>query len=125
VRPALRTPETPPPRPPLRRASTRRATDESGFTRTITTATTTTYEKDGATATSSILTVGALIRGLGTVDADGTTLDATKVSVGRPAHLDNPKHFGRRGGPGGFGPGGFGPDRGPRPSGAPTPGVPG
>jgi hypothetical protein len=100
--------------------STVTITDESGFTRTITTAPTTTYEKDGAAATSSILSVGALIRGLGTVDADGTTLDATKVSVGRPAHLDRPKHLR---GPGG--PGGFGADRGPRPSGAPTPGVPG
>ena len=49
-----------------------------------------------------------------------TTLDATTVSVGRPAHLDGPKHFR---GPGG--PGGFGADRGPRPSDAPTPGVPG
>lgn len=106
--------------------STVTLTDESGFTRTLTTSGATTYEKDGVRATSSILTVGALVRALGTVDADGTTLDATKVSVGKPAHpaFDGPGGFGGPGGPGG--PGGFGHrDRGPRPSGAPAPGQPG
>jgi hypothetical protein len=75
--------------------------DESGFTRTLTTISATTYEKDGVKATSSVLTVGALVRTLGTVDADGTTLDATKISVGKPAHADGPKGFGHRG-PGSF-----------------------
>ena len=58
--------------------------DHSGFTRTIKTSPATTYEKDGATGKASDVTVGALIRAVGSVDADGTTLDATRVSVGRP-----------------------------------------
>ena len=61
-------------------------TDHSGFTRTIRTSATTTYEKDGVAAKASDITVGALVRAVGEVDADGTTLDATKVSVGKPAH---------------------------------------
>jgi endonuclease YncB( thermonuclease family) len=58
--------------------------DLDGFTRTIRTGSATTYVKDGATATRSAITVGTLVRALGTVDSDGTTLDATRVATGRP-----------------------------------------
>jgi hypothetical protein len=65
-------------------------TDLSGFTRTIRTSGSTTYVKDGTTATRSIVTVGTLVRAVGRVDDDGTTLDATRVAVGRPARADVP-----------------------------------
>lgn len=65
--------------------STITVTDPSGFTRTITTNASTTYVKDGATATASAITVGTFVRALGQVDADGTTLDATRIATGRPA----------------------------------------
>lgn len=64
--------------------------DQSGFTRTIRTTAATTYEKDGAAGKASDVTVGALVRAIGVVDSDGTTLDATKVSVGRPAKRPRP-----------------------------------
>jgi hypothetical protein len=70
-------------------------TDHDGFTRTIRTSGDTTYEKDGATATRSAITVGSLVHAMGTVDDNGTTLDAQRVSVGLPK-LDG-KRF--RGGP--------------------------
>jgi hypothetical protein len=54
--------------------------------------------KDGATATRSAITVGTLVRAMGTVDSDGTTLDATRVAVGRPDKLDR---MDRMGGPAG------------------------
>ena len=63
-------------------------TDRSGFTRTIRTSSATTYSKDGATAKRSAITVGALVRAVGEVDADGTTLDATRVATGRPSKAD-------------------------------------
>jgi hypothetical protein len=63
-------------------------TDPSGFTRTINTNGSTTYAKDGATATRSAITVGTLVRAIGKVDSDGTTLDATQVAVGRPGKGD-------------------------------------
>ncbi|MCU1592884.1 MAG: hypothetical protein JWO12_276 [Frankiales bacterium] len=65
-------------------------TDESGFTRTIRTSRATTYKKDGAAGKRSDISVGALVRALGSVDADGTTLDATTVAVGRPPRGDRP-----------------------------------
>jgi hypothetical protein len=71
-------------------------TDPSGFTRTIRTGPATTYVKDGAAATRTAITVGSLVRAIGQVDSDGTTLDATRVAVGRPAKED-------RAGPGGAG----------------------
>jgi hypothetical protein len=76
-------------------------TDHDGFTRTIKTSGSTTYEKDGATATRSAITVGTLVHAVGAVDDNGTALDAERVSVGMPK-LDG-KRF--RGGPMG-GPGG-------------------
>jgi hypothetical protein len=63
-------------------------TDSSGFRRTVRTSSTTTYVKDGATATSSIVSVGTFVRAIGTVDGDGTTLDATRVATGRPDRGD-------------------------------------
>lgn len=59
-------------------------TDLSGFTRTINTSDATKYLKDGVASTRSALSVGALIRAAGSVDSDGTTLDATKVALGIP-----------------------------------------
>jgi hypothetical protein len=70
-------------------------TDHDGFTRTIKTSGSTTYEKDGASATRSAITVGAFVHAVGAVDDNGTTLDAQQVSVGLPK-LDG-KRF--RGGP--------------------------
>jgi hypothetical protein len=70
--------------------STVTVTDVSGFTRTIRTSSSTTYVKDGTTATSSILTKGAFVRAVGTVDADGTTLVASRVATGRPDRGDGP-----------------------------------
>jgi hypothetical protein len=58
--------------------------DASGFTRMIRTSSTTTYEKDGVAAKAAAVTVGTLVRAVGAVDADGTTLDATRVSIGTP-----------------------------------------
>ncbi|MCW2601491.1 MAG: hypothetical protein JWM02_3320 [Frankiales bacterium] len=64
--------------------------DQSGFTRTVRTTSATTYQKDGAPATASVVTVGAFVRTVGAVDADGTTLDATRVSVGTSGKRDAP-----------------------------------
>lgn len=70
--------------------STITLTDISGFTRTVTTSGTTTYVKDGATATSSIVAKGAFVRAIGTVGSDGTTLDATRVATGLPDRGNGP-----------------------------------
>jgi hypothetical protein len=70
--------------------STITLTDVSGFTRTVTTSSSTTYVKDGTTATSAIVTKGAFVRAVGSVDSDGTTLDATRVATGHPARGDGP-----------------------------------
>ena len=55
--------------------------DRQGFTRTVDTSGSTVYRKDGAAATRSVLTTGQWIAATGTVDADGTSLDATTVAV--------------------------------------------
>lgn len=65
-------------------------TDLDGFTRTIRTSGSTAYVKDGETATRSAITVGTLVRAFGQVADDGTTLDATRVAVGRPGKADRP-----------------------------------
>jgi hypothetical protein len=59
-------------------------TDLSGFTRTIRLDSSTTYVKDGATASRSVVVKGALVRAAGEVADDGTTLEADRVAVGRP-----------------------------------------
>lgn len=68
--------------------STITITDHDGFTRTIRTSSSTTYVKDGATATRSAVTVGTMIRAVGEVASDGTTLDATRVATGLPDKAD-------------------------------------
>ena len=89
-------------------------TDPEGFTRTIVTSSKTTYS-DSLTASPA---AGTQIEAVGTVDANGTSLDAT--SIGKPK---GPGPWGGHG-PGGHGPGGpGGPGRtGP---GGPPPGAPG
>jgi len=96
--------------------STLKLVDGSGFTRTIRTSSATTYEKDGAAAQASALTVGSFVRAEGVVDPDGTTLDAARVATGHPA-----RPAGAPGGKAGNGPAG-GPANGPAdaPAGGPA-----
>jgi hypothetical protein len=83
--------------------------DFDGFTRTIVTSSKTVYS-DGLTASPA---VGAHLHAEGTVDADGTSLDATSIAKGRT---------GGPGGPGRGGPGGHPGDRhAPPPAGAKPP----
>lgn len=97
--------------------STVTVTDRDGFTRTIELADDATVTKDGAASQVSAITAGEHIEATGTVDSNGTTLDATAVTIGQPTP---PK-----GGPGAAG--GHerrdGPDRdrGPAGTDAPTP----
>lgn len=65
-------------------------TDLSGFTRVVRTSSSTTYEKDGETATRSAITVGAMVRAVGEVASDGTTLAASRVMTGRPDKGERP-----------------------------------
>jgi hypothetical protein len=58
--------------------------DFMGFTRTIHTTKSTTYTRGGQSATSSAVTNGAQIAAQGTVDRNGTDLDASKVAVQLP-----------------------------------------
>lgn len=78
--------------------------DGSGFTRTVTTSSATTYRNAGTAATASAVKVGSFVRALGAVGSDHSTLDATSIEVGRPA---GPGPGGMRmrgwGGPGQFG----------------------
>jgi hypothetical protein len=55
--------------------------DFMGFTRTIHTSSSTTYTRGGQSATNSAVTKGANIAAQGTVDKNGTDLDASKVAV--------------------------------------------
>jgi hypothetical protein len=80
-------------------------TDLEGFSRTIVVESSTTYTKSGATASLSDVVVGSDIIAEGTVDANGTSLDATHVVIGLPSQ--------QGGGPGIGGPGGGGPGFGP------------
>jgi hypothetical protein len=84
--------------------------DGEGFWRTIQTSAATTYMDNGSTVTSPTLSVGEFIAAFGTIDANHTTLDASKVSIGKPS---NPgPGMGGPGGPGGFGGGPGGPPPG-------------
>jgi hypothetical protein len=89
--------------------------DRDGFRRVAHTTSSTTYTDGTAKATSSAVKVGEHLRAEGSVDADGTALDATTVAVNPP----RPMGPGGPGGPEGHGPGrpgGGGPDgRGPQP----------
>jgi hypothetical protein len=59
--------------------------DLMGFTRTIHTSSSTTYTRGGQPANSSAVTNGANIAAQGTVDKNGTDLDANKVAVRLPS----------------------------------------
>jgi hypothetical protein len=98
--------------------STITVTDPSGFTRTIAVTSATTYTKDGAAAKAADVKVGTFLGALGAVDADGTTLDATEISLGGKRLGGGPGF----GGPGGHGRGhgGFGGPGVTRPSPAPS-----
>lgn len=61
--------------------STIKIQDIMGFTRTIKTSPSTTYTRGGQSASSSAVTNGAQIAAQGTVDGNGTDLDASKVAV--------------------------------------------
>lgn len=80
-------------------------TDLEGFSRTIVVDSSTTYTKSGATSSLSDVVVGSDIIAEGTVDTNGTSLDATNVVIGLPSQ--------QSGGPGIGGPGGGGPGFGP------------
>lgn len=95
--------------------------DREGFTRQVSTGSSTTYGDGGRSA----LRVGGPVHAEGTVDPDGTTLDATRVTA-----QAGPKPGGPRPGPGAAGgPAGgpAGPGAGPRAGGRPkaVPGGPG
>lgn len=59
--------------------------DHDGFTRTISLSSSATVTKDGQKADTSAIVKGAHIEATGSVDSNGTTLDATEVQVGQPA----------------------------------------
>ena len=80
-------------------------TDLEGFSRTIVVDSSTTYTKSGATSSLSDVVVGSDIVAEGTVDTNGTSLDATNVVIGLPSQQSGSPGIG---GPGGGGPG-FGP----------------
>jgi len=58
--------------------------DPDGFTRTVHTTAATSYTRGGQPASRGALTVGTSIRATGTVDADHTDLDATRVDIPTP-----------------------------------------
>lgn len=59
-------------------------TDGEGFHRTIHTTGSTAYTNSGSAATASAVTTGQHIDAVGSIDPNGTDLDATRVNVGRP-----------------------------------------
>jgi len=76
--------------------STITVTDRDGFTRTIVVTDSTTYG-DGLSAD---LAVGTKIRAAGTVDANGTSLDATKIATAPAGGEHGGQHRGHLGHPG-------------------------
>ncbi len=75
-------------------------TGRDGFARTVQEGRTTVYRNAGAAGRPSEVSVGKLVRTEGNVDANGTTLDATRIGTGMPPRTK----------PGA----GTGPDSGPR-----------
>lgn len=61
--------------------STITITDRDGFTRIITTSTSTTYNKAGRSVAASTINAGTPVHATGTVDSNGTTLDASSVTI--------------------------------------------
>jgi len=66
------------------RADTLTLVDPDGFTRTVHTTAATSYTRGGQATSHGALTVGTSIRATGTVDADHTDLDATRVDIPTP-----------------------------------------
>lgn len=101
-------------------------TDPDGFTRTVQLTSTTTYTKDGAVAGRSVVTVRAVVHAEGTVDSNGTTLDATRLDVrtsnARLARPTAPRDGKAKGGPAG-GPAAGGPGRAAPRGGSPSSGA--
>lgn len=58
--------------------------DKSGFTRVVTTSSSTGFTKDGETSSLADLDPGMFIRVLGSVGEDGSTLNAARVASGKP-----------------------------------------
>jgi hypothetical protein len=56
--------------------------DRDGFTRTITLASGVKVTKDGSSSSAGAITKGTWIEATGAVDSNGTTLDATTVTIG-------------------------------------------
>ncbi len=65
-------------------ADTLTVVDPDGFTRTVHTNPATSYARGGQATSRGALTVGTSIRATGTVDADHTDLDATRVDIPTP-----------------------------------------
>lgn len=95
-------------------------TDLDGFTRTIEVSSDTTYTQNRSSTGESAVTKGRFLHAAGSVDSNGTTLDATSISIftsgtGRPVPIGRP-----------IGPGGM---KGHRPASGPgvggTPPAPG
>jgi hypothetical protein len=59
-----------------------------GFSRTVIVSLTTTYTKGGAPATLADVVVGVKIDAKGTIDTNGTTLDAVSVAITVPGHSE-------------------------------------
>jgi hypothetical protein len=62
--------------------------DPQGFARTIVVGSATTYSQGGTTATLASVVAGAKIIAQGTVDTNGTTLDALSIDVGTSGQMD-------------------------------------
>jgi hypothetical protein len=62
--------------------------DPQGFSRTIVVGSATTYTQGGATSTIAAVIDGAKIVAQGTIDANGTSLDALSVDVGTSGQID-------------------------------------
>jgi hypothetical protein len=62
--------------------------DPQGFTRTIVVGSATTYTQGGASSTLAAAVVGAKIVAQGTIDTNGTSLDALSVDIGTAGQMD-------------------------------------
>ncbi len=100
-------------------------TDPAGFTRTVTTSSATTYQKDGAAGTAAEVKAGVFIRAAGKVAGDGTTLTASRIGTGSPGRPGMMPGGGFDGAPGAGGPGAGGPGAGGPGASGPDAGGPG
>ncbi len=60
-----------------------------GFSRTVQESSGVTYRNGKATGSASDITVGKFVRAAGTVDPNGTTLDAARIATGEPSHEEH------------------------------------